>query len=103
MPNISEKQWYEHPDFRRELEDLLNHPTMQIALGIVTRKGSASTLPVSEQIMEWFALMGAKKDGYAEGIANLIALSKHSTPSPPARKAWDSPHKMPDNDASSAP
>jgi hypothetical protein len=101
----TEAQWYQHPSFRADLAKLLSDPVMVIALEIVKDAGAQSTnfATTATSLMEFFALSGAKKDGYREAIINLEGLSKPKPAKPEDRKAWDTPPKPPDSDRASAP
>lgn len=102
---LTKDQWYAHPDFRRELEELLANRTMQIALAIVKQGGLKPTPIVSGiDLMHYFALMGSKRDGYFEGLTNLEDLSKQPQAAKlPDPRPWQTKPPGPDGDRSSAP
>lgn len=92
MKEITKEQWYSHPSFRQDLEKLLDDPVFEIALSIVSRKGADSTSFIAGQnLIHFFALMGAKKDGYYEALKNLKQLAKPEPNKTPTPKAWETP------------
>lgn len=102
------EQWYAHPSFRQELVELLRNPTLRVALEMVREKGLNSTLTPTgnTSMVEFFAIMGARKDGYHEALVNLEALSQAKSTAPPERKPWHTPtppKPAPDGDQTSAP
>lgn len=102
---LTQDQWYQHPSFRAELVDLLKNPTLRIALEIVKERGLVSTLQPGPGVdmIDFFAIMGSRKDGYLEALINLEQLSKPKPTTPPEQKPWKTPPKPADSDSSSAP
>jgi hypothetical protein len=103
---FTKDQWYKHPDFRRELEDLFRtNRTLQIALAIVKQAGLKPTPTLSGiDLMHFFALQGSKRDGYFEAIRNLEDLSQPlKAPQKPDPKPWKTQPAGPDADITSAP
>lgn len=104
---LTKDQWYKHPQFRSELAELLQNKTLQIALDMTRVAGLKPTpFPPGLDLMQFFALMGAKRDGYFEGLTNLEDLAKSPPPpKPPERKPFETPRdtQPADNDRTSAP
>lgn len=101
---LTKDQWYAHPDFRKELTELLNHPTFRVALALVNRAGLKPTPVVPNiDLMHFFALMGAKRDGYFEGLQNLLDLTQPQATRPPEQPPWTTKRPGPDADHTSAP
>lgn len=90
---ITKTQWYRHPTLRSELEELLKNPVLIAALEVVFQLGVKSTaFPVNPvDLVQFFALMGAKRDGYIEALANLQMLAKPEPEEKPTPKPWDTP------------
>ena len=103
---ITKDQWYQHPDFRKELEDLFKtNRTLQIAFAIV-KEGGLKPIPTPSGIdlIQFFGLMGAKRDGYFEALKNLKDLSKPQAAKMPEPLPWTTPQRSgPDADKTSAP
>lgn len=102
---ITEEQWYNHPTFRQDLERVLADPAFLTALAMVQQKGLKPTsfaVP-GVDLRDFFALMGAKRDGYFEAITNLMSLTQPKTTRPPERPPWTTPRPEADADTSSAP
>lgn len=87
---MTKEQWYKHPTLRGDLETLLSNPVMVNALDIVFQHGVTSTpFPVNPvDLVHFFALMGAKRDGYIEALKNLRELTKAEPLKQPDRKPW---------------
>lgn len=101
---LTKDQWYDHPEFRQELEELLRHPAMRAALDMCKEQGLRSTLAVSGlNLIHYFALQGARKDGYLECLTNLEGLAKPQPTKQPAREPWTADKPAADADKTSAP
>jgi hypothetical protein len=90
---ITKEQWYSNPGFQIELKDLLKHPTMVAALELVN-SNAFKPLPTqipNQNLIDYFAIMGAKKEGYNEFYMNLLVLAESPKPTAPAMKAWEYP------------
>lgn len=86
---ITKIQWDAHPSFRKDLQELLNHPAFQAAFGIVVAKGlETKSLPATDPL-HWAALMGQRKEGYLEALDNLMALTEPPASKPAAVTGWD--------------
>lgn len=89
---ITKEQWYQHPEFRQELEEILKNPTLRAALDLIRAQGLRSTLEVpGVNLIHYFALQGARKDGYMEALTNLEILSMPQPAKGPDRKPWTNP------------
>lgn len=100
---ITEKQWYAHPSFSTELAELLKHPVLAAALELCKDLGLKSTsFPVGTDLRDFFALHGAKKDGYREAFIQLEDLSKPKPMDAPPQEPWKTPPGA-DADTTSAP
>lgn len=104
--NITKDQWDSHPSFRKELAELLKEQSLDVALSIVRDAGLQPT-PILQgvDLIQYFAINGAKRDGYFEAITNLISLSKTKPTKTPAQAAWTKPKPKSavDDDRTSAP
>src|SRR5882724_10417185 len=90
-------QFQEHPTRRQELQALMREAAFVDAIAII-KEESFQPMVLSKQIpaasiMEFYALNGAKKDGYLECMQNLLSLADFTVFRMPDRKAWDSPEK----------
>lgn len=82
-------QWKEDANARKELEDLFRHPTLANALEIVKQQGLAPiNPPAGVDIVQFGAMMGFKRDGYFEAIANLKLLAKVTPRKSSDPKPW---------------
>lgn len=98
---ITQDQWYKHPSFQTDLQALFNNPVLETALDIC-RDLSLRPVPITEKVnlVDFFAIMGAKKEGYNEFLLNLRALAQPEKPLSPAKKSWeyeDKPEGTPTN------
>ena len=105
IQSLTEEQWYAHPTFRQDLEVLLSNPVFLHALGIVQARGlKSSVFAPGIDLRDYFALNGAKKDGYFEALTNLVGLSNQPKAArPPDRKPWSNSQSGPDGATGSAP
>jgi hypothetical protein len=87
---ITQAQWFKHASYQADLQKLLDNPVLQIALDIC-RDQNLIPLPTTTQadLMEFFAIMGAKRAGYNEFVVNLRALAQPEKPPVPVQKAWE--------------
>lgn len=84
------QQWEANPEFRKELAGILTSSTMVLAievlreveLRLVTHSGNFD-------LVQFWALMGAKRTGYNEFLINLQDLSKTNPVPKNEPKAWD--------------
>lgn len=105
IQSITAEQWYSHPTFRQDLEVLLSNPVFLTALGIVQARGlKSSVFGPGIDLRDYFALNGAKKDGYFEALTNLVDLSNQPKAArPPDRPPWSTPRPGADGAEGSAP
>ena len=91
----TKEQWYAHPDNRSELAVLLQNPTLSKALDVALDLGFKSTnFPINPvDLVQFFAIMGAKRDGYIEALKNLRALAQPEPTAKPLPKPWETPRK----------
>jgi hypothetical protein len=47
--------------------------------------------PVGASLIEWSALMGARREGYLECLTNFLSLASISPHRMPDRKPWEQP------------
>lgn len=100
---MTKEQWYKHPTLAAELAEVLSNPVLRVALDLVKDIGLRSTeFGSAHSLMEFFALKGAKKDGYLEALFNLETLSKPEPAAAPALTPWVTPIGA-DSDKTSAP
>lgn len=90
---MTEDQWYLQPSLRQDLEEILKNPVLLTALQIVRDRGVRSTSMPSQPVdlVQFFALMGAKRDGYIEALQNLVDLTKSKPADKLMPKPWDTP------------
>jgi hypothetical protein len=70
-------QWKEDANARPALAAMLQDPILANALEIVVQQGLAPIVPPTGiDIVAYGAMMGFKRDGYMEAVANLRALAK---------------------------
>ena|ERR1039457_6506713 len=95
MAAITLDQWNAHPSFRKELAGDLALPAVVVALEMVKAQGTKSlTVPGSGvDIIHYFAIMGAKRDGCLETLINLQNLTNSEPAEVPERQAWTTPRK----------
>lgn len=87
--SITKEQWFQQPGLQQELRELLKNPTLQAALAIVKDQiFRPMQIPNEVDLMQYYAIMGARKDGYQEAIINLETLSKSPPPPPPKTDPW---------------
>ena len=88
--NITKAQWFKHPSYQTDLQNLLNNSVLQIALDIC-RDQNLTPVPITEKVnlIDYFAIMGSKKEGYNEFLINLRDLAQPEKPLGPAKKAWE--------------
>jgi hypothetical protein len=83
--------WKKHPTKSLELAVLLKSPLLQEALEIVKEQAFIpSTMSGTAGLMEQYALMGAKREGYLSSLTNLFDLAVTSTLRPVTDAATDS-------------
>jgi hypothetical protein len=102
----TKEQWDKHPSFRQELQELVSHPTFQTALAMTKDKGMRKSLATvgNADLIQYFALMGAHRDGYTSALDDLVALTRSKDSRPLERGPWDSADKPKvDDDRTSAP
>lgn len=102
---LTKEQWYAHPEFHQELRAILQNKTLLAALDMVRDSGMKPTsiTPGNVDLIQFFALMGAKRDGYFEALTNLVDLSKTQPVRVPEQKPFETPRPTADNDRTSAP
>lgn len=86
------KNWYAHPDRRRELEELLASPTLLEALDILLNQGlpKATVCPSGMDYVQWQAISGSRREGYFEFYRNLKTLSQQPVGRTKPAEPWDS-------------
>jgi hypothetical protein len=92
MPSLLD-QWKESPTRRRELAELMQQPAFVDALAIVKEQlyeASGSPPLSAPNLMEVYAVYGAKKAGYEAALQNLLKLAELNVHRMPDRKPWDS-------------
>jgi hypothetical protein len=89
--HITQAQWDKHPSFRQDLKALLTNPVFQTALEIVLDKGMKTTTLSPHEPLAFAGLMGARKDGYIEALANLFALTESASDAPAVLTPWKTP------------
>lgn len=91
---ITKDQWYRHPSFQTDLKALLDNPVLQAAVEICRDQ---NLIPISTSktvnLVDYFAIMGAKKEGYNEFLINLRLLAQPEKPSVPETKPWAYPQE----------
>lgn len=86
----TQDQWYKHASFQTDLRALLESPVLRTALEICRDQNLvpiSTTKPVN--LVDYFAIMGAKKEGYNEFLINLRLLAQPQRASVPATKPWE--------------
>lgn len=85
-------QWYEHPDRRRELQEVLELPCMSEAFELVTERGvpKPEVCPTEVDFMAWNALQNARREGYFAALKNIRDLSKPRASRKALPQPWDS-------------
>jgi len=88
------EQFKSHPSRRKELAELMREPAFVDALAIVKEQlyeaGGAPPLGAPD-IIEAYAIYGAKKSGYEAALQNLLNLASFNIHRMPDRKPWDTP------------
>jgi hypothetical protein len=101
---VNLEQWQQHPSFRKELEEIFNHPTFKIALEIVKEAGNRPILPQAMPpgvtLTEWGSMIGFKRDGYFEALTNLRQLSQTTAAAKAGPRPWE--NDQPENKAEKA-
>ncbi len=88
------EQFRNHPTRRRELAELMREPAFVDALAIVKDLlYKAQTPPIGANLIEVYAIYGAKKSGYEEALQNLLGLAELNVHRMLDRKPWDTPNK----------
>jgi hypothetical protein len=83
--------WKAHPTKGQELSRALREPIIQEALNIVRLKAFVpNPLSGTAGLMEQYALMGAKREGYLDCLENLFDLASISNIRPKTDAAADS-------------
>lgn len=75
---ITQKQFEAHPSYRKELADMLDHPTMIAAIE-VCEQIAKTPVPYPGgglDLIQFAALTGARKEGHFEAFLNLRSLAK---------------------------
>jgi len=84
-------QWKKHPTKGQEFSVILNDPLMAEALEIVREKAfTPSAMSGTAGLMEQYALMGAKREGYLDCLTNFLDLASIPARLPTADSATDS-------------
>lgn len=89
------EQWKSHPTRRRELAELMREPAFVDALAIVKELlyVTQAPAPSTPNLMESYAIYGARKAGYESALQNLLSLAELNVHRMPDRKPWDTPDK----------
>lgn len=90
---MTKDQWYNHPSLRQDLTAILENPVLINALEIVKDQGVKATMFPSTPVdlIQFFALMGAKRDGYIEALTNLHLLTQPQVEHKATPEAWTTP------------
>src|SRR5258708_3611138 len=85
------ESWASHPTRRAELAALMREPALADAISIVREiVFIPKTAPKEEQDkISWYALNGARREGYLEMLANLLALANITPFKLPDKKPWE--------------
>lgn len=87
---MTQDQWHSSIDLRKNLEGILHDPTMLAALEILKDRVMTPTpVPAGVDLRDFYANLGAKKEGYFECLANLRSLSQVRATKTEAVKPWD--------------
>jgi hypothetical protein len=89
------KDWSKRPDLIEELDQLLKHPALVFALSVLVEeqlpKEIAVTRADTPNLMNFHALMNAKREGYYDFYRGLLRLSqprKESVVDTSAMEPW---------------
>lgn len=89
---MTRDNWYSNTENRVTLEKLLQDPVLLRAFEVLSiRELDPIIGPGSVDLVQYFAIMGAKKEGYLEFYKSLIGLSKIPKTIKPSPPPWEGP------------